>query len=312
MASDRTAKKKGKSTMSQRNTKLSSMTGYGRAEGSFEAWSWVWEARSVNGKNLDMRMRIPPGFESLEPKIRKAVGKKLARGNLQISLNVQSIGGDGSYAINEGWLNTLIEKGQEYTDDGKVGRPRLDGLYLVKGVVMDGFQSASDPAFEPRNTAILAGLDDMLDSLKKARAAEGQALAQMLDNCVERFAELAASARNCSGAQLDQIRQKLDEKLKELLADDMQEDRLATETALLAVKADVREELDRLDAHIAQARKLLEADGAIGRKLDFLSQEFIREINTMCSKSTDIELTQVGLEMKSIIEQFREQAANVE
>lgn len=298
--------------MSESNTKLSSMTGYGRSEGSFETWSWVWEARSVNGKNLDMRMRIPPGFESLEPQIRKSVGQKLARGNLQISLNVQSIGGDGSYAINEGWLNTLIDKGRAYTETGNVGRPRLDGLYLVKGVVMDGFQSASDPAFEPRNTAILEGLDDMLQALKKARAAEGQALAVMLANCVSSFTELTAKARNCAGAQIYQIRQKLEERLQDLLAENLHEDRLATETALLAVKADVREEMDRLDAHIAQAGKLLETDGAIGRKLDFLSQEFIREINTMCSKSTDIELTQIGLEMKSIIEQFREQAANVE
>ena len=291
---------------------LSSMTGYGRTEGHFEAWSWVWEVRAVNGKNLDMRMRLPPGFESLEPKIRKAVNQTLARGNLQISLNIQSAGGDGSYAINEGWLNTLIEKGQEFTDDGKAGRPRMDGLYLVKGVVMDGFQSASDPAFEPRNTAILAGLDDMLVSLKKARAAEGQALAEMLANCVESFKKLTERARSCAGAQIDQIRQKLEDKLKDLLAENLQEDRLTTEIALLAVKADVREELDRLDAHIVQAQVLLYTDGAIGRKLDFLSQEFIREINTMCSKSTNIELTQIGLDMKSIIEQFREQAANVE
>ena len=291
---------------------MSSMTGYGRSENSFENWSWVWEARAVNGNNLDMRLRLPPGFESLEPKIRKTVSKALARGNLQISLTVQSAGGDGSYSINEGWLNSLIEKGQAFTEDGKVGRPRLDGLYLVKGVVMDGFQSASDPALEPRNTAILKGLDDMLLALKTARASEGQAMAEMLAGCVDQLTDLTAGARKCAGAQIEQIRQKLDEKLQDLMAEKLPEDRLATETALLAVKADVREELDRLDAHIAQAHKLLKTEGAIGRKLDFLSQEFIREINTMCSKSTDIELTQIGLEMKSAIEQFREQAANVE
>jgi len=288
------------------------MTGYGRAEGSFEGWSWVWEVRSVNGKNLDMRMRIPPGFESLEPKIRKNVSKKLARGNLQISLNIQSDGGDGSYSINEDWLNTLIEKGQTFTQTGKVGRPRLDGLYLVKGVVMDGHSSASDPAFEPRNEAILSGLDDMLNSLIAARASEGEALMEMLETCVETFTSLNAKARKCAGANIEHIRKKLDEKLQDLLGEKMNEDRLATETALLAVKADVREELDRLDAHIDQAGKLLKSEGAVGRKLDFLSQEFIREINTMCSKSTDIELTQIGLDMKSVIEQFREQAANVE
>ena len=291
---------------------LSSMTGYGRSEASFESWSWVWEVRSVNGKNLDMRMRIPPGFESLEPRIRKAVGQKLARGNLQISLNIHSDDVDGSYSINEGWLKTLIEKGQSFTDSGKVGRPRLDGLYLVKGVVMDGHNSASDPAFKPRNDAIISGLDDMLDSLIRARKSEGKALAEMLDNCVASFEDLNAKARHCAGANIDHIRKKLDEKLHDLLGEKMSEDRLATETALLAVKADVREELDRLDAHIEQAAKLIKTKGPVGRKLDFLSQEFIREINTMCSKSTDIELTQIGLDMKSVIEQFREQAANVE
>lgn len=291
---------------------LSSMTGYGRSEGSFEGWSWVWEARSVNGKNLDIRLRMPPGFESLESKVRKAVGQKLARGNLQISLNIQSEGGEGSYSLNEALLEMLIEKGQGYSDTGKVGRPRLDGLYQVKGVVVDGFQSAADPAFEPRNKAIIESLGELLNSLIAARAEEGKALGSMLSDCVDSFTHLSERAKKCAGAQLGQIRGKLQEKLGELLSENLSEDRLATETALLAVKADVREELDRLDAHIDQARKLLKTEGAVGRKLDFLSQEFIREINTLCSKSSDIELTQIGLEMKSTIEQFREQAANVE
>ncbi|RZV41987.1 MAG: DUF1732 domain-containing protein [Acidimicrobiales bacterium] len=152
----------------------------------------------------------------------------------------------------------------------------------------------------------------MLNSLAAARAEEGRATEAMLASCIDSFAILAERSKTCAGAQIEQIRIRFDEKLKDLLAENIPEDKLAAEAALLAVKADVREELDRIDAHVDQARKLLKAEGPVGRKLDFLSQEFIREINTMCSKSSDIELTQIGLEMKSTIEQFREQAANVE
>jgi len=298
--------------MSNPASKLSSMTGYGRSEGNFEDWNWVWEARAVNGKGLDMRLRLPPGFESLDPKVRKQVSSSLGRGNLQINLTVNSSQGDGGYRINDAWLEKLIEKSVELTDSGKVGRPRLDGLYQVKGVVVDEVSSAADPALKQRNSAILESLDEMVLSLKKARAEEGQAMASLLDTCVGEFEVLAVKARKCAGAVSNQIKVKLDAKFKELLSDKLSEDRLAIEAAMLAVKADVAEELDRLDAHIDQAQILLQADSPIGRKLDFLSQEFIREINTMCSKSTDIELTQIGLEMKSLIEQFREQAANVE
>jgi uncharacterized protein (TIGR00255 family) len=288
------------------------MTGYGRAEASFEEWSWVWEARSVNGKNLDMRLRLPPGFESLDPKIRKQVSSKLGRGNLQISLNIQSSQGGGSFSVNESWLDTLIEKGAGLVDQGKAEKPRLDGLYMVRGVITDELQSASDPALIDRNNAILANLDVMLESLVTARNDEGRATAEMLATCLSQFVQLTHKARTCEGSQADQLKQRFDDKFAQLLSEKLPDERLATEAALLAVKADVREELDRLDAHIAQANLLLKAAGPVGRKLDFLSQEFIREINTMCSKSTDIELTQIGLEMKSLIEQFREQAANVE
>jgi uncharacterized protein (TIGR00255 family) len=298
--------------MSKANLTLSSMTGYGRSEGSYDDWSWAWEVRAVNGKSLDMRLRLPPGFESLDPKVRKQVTNALGRGNLQINLTINSVSGADNFTVNENWLKSLIETGQKFSESGKVGRPRLDGLYLVKGVIVDAMPSAADPALNDRNQAILDSLDEMLSSLKTARLEEGCALAELLDTFVEKFSTLATKARSCAGAQADEIKSRLNIKINALLADNIPEERLATEAALLAVKADVSEELDRLDAHIEQAKLLIRSKVPVGRKLDFLSQEFIREINTMCSKSTDIELTQIGLEMKSLIEQFREQAANVE
>lgn len=298
--------------MSASTSNLNSMTGYGRSEGGFGDWNWVWEARAVNGKNLDMRLRLPVGFESLDPQIRKQVSSKLGRGNLQISLNMQSSLGEESYKINKAWLNTLVEDGQHLVDQSRVDRARLDGLYLVRGVITEELPSASDPALQDRNQAILTSLDEMIEALKKARAEEGRAMADLLVVCVANVEKMTDKARNCTGAQAEQIKQKYQEKFVDLIGENLAEDRLVTEAAILAVKADIREELDRLDAHIEQAKTLLATKGPIGRKLDFLSQEFIREINTMCSKSTDIELTQIGLEMKSLIEQFREQAANVE
>ncbi|HHL42046.1 MAG TPA: YicC family protein [Hellea balneolensis] len=291
---------------------LNSMTGYGRAEGAFEDWTWVWEVRSVNGKSLDMRLRLPQGFESLDPQIRKLIGKALVRGNLQVALMVQSTSSQGQFSIDNDWLEDLVRNGEKLVTSGTVAPARLDGLYLVRGVVQEGMQSASDPALEPRNKAILRSLGDMLKRLKKARKSEGQALAKVMSKLLTSIAKELHKAKNLNAVTPAAIHQKFSEKLNDLLAEDLPEDKLAQEAALLAVRADVREELDRLDAHIAQANTLLKKGSPVGRKLDFLSQEFIREINTMCSKSTDIELTRIGLEMKSLIEQFREQAANVE
>lgn len=292
---------------------LMSMTGYGRAEGHFEDSAWVWEVRAVNGKNLDMRLRLPAGFESLDPLIRRKVKAALARGNLQISLDMRDSGGDDTYTINQAWLQTLIDNAAEMqSKNPHISPPRMDGLYLVRGVVNEATQSAADPKFEARNTAVLESLDDMLAALLNARKAEGAALAKILAPHVIAFEKLIAKARICEGALADILKQKFAQKLTELLGEDLPQDKLLQEATMLAIKADIREELDRLDAHIAQAKTLLKAGSPVGRKLDFLCQEFIREINTLCSKSTNIELTQIGLDMKSLIEQFREQAANVE
>ncbi len=290
-----------------------SMTGYGRAEGQFEDSAWVWEVRAVNGKNLDMRLRLPAGFESLDPLIRRKVKTVLARGNMQISLDMSASGGDDAYTINEAWLQTLIDNAASVQKQNPHISPlRMDGLYLVRGVVNERPQSAADPKYKARNATILKSLDDMLAALLNARKVEGTALAEILASNVVAFEKLIAKARICEGAVAGALKQKFEQKLTELLGENLPQDKLLQEATLLAIKADIREELDRLDTHIAQAKTLLKAGSPLGRKLDFLCQEFIREINTLCSKSTDIELTQIGLDMKSLTEQFREQAANVE
>ncbi len=292
---------------------LMSMTGYGRAEADYEDWSWVWEVRAVNGKNLDMRLRLPPGFESLEPLIRRQANKALARGNLQINLTIQADGGAENYVINTDWLQTLISSA---TDMGKkndgISAPRIDSFYLVKGVITETADNASDPKHKPRNDMVLKSLGDMLVNLNAARKAEGKAMGKILKENIKNFDKLLQQARACDSVLTVNIKAKFEQKLTELLGENLPQDKLVQEAALLAIKADIREELDRLSAHVDQAETLLKTGSPVGRKLDFLSQEFIREINTLCAKSTDIDLTQIGLEMKSLIEQFREQAANVE
>ena len=289
------------------------MTGYGRAEGQHEGVSWVWEVRSVNGKSLDTRLRLPAGFESLESKIRKTIAKALKRGNLQVTLNMQTEHGASDYKINHDWLKKLISEGRDLSQTYGLTPVTIDGLFQSAGVIVEGsLQNAADPKLTLRNQVILVSLDDMLGVLINARCEEGKAMGEALSGCIADMKVLTARARIRESAIPKHIKQRLTEKIGELLGENMDKDRFAQEVALLAVKADVREELDRLDAHIQQAKSLLNSKEAIGRKLDFLSQEFIREINTLCAKSIDIDLTKIGLEMKSVIEQFREQAANIE
>lgn len=292
---------------------LKSMTGYGRSEGEFKDWSWVWEVRAVNGKSLDMRFRLPLGFESMEPKIRKTVAGALKRGNLQITLTMNAEQGANTYIINHALVETLLREGQVLSAKHNLAPASVDGLYRVAGVLLeDTGPGAGAPQMKARNQEILRSLEDMLKSLISARTQEGAAMGEVLAQCVTAMETLTTKARQCESTVLANIQKKLDAKITELLGEGLSPERLAQETAILAVKVDVREELDRLDAHIVQAKLLLASGNPIGRKLDFLSQEFIREINTLCSKSIDIEMTQIGLEMKSVVEQLREQAANIE
>ncbi len=291
---------------------LKSMTGFGRVEGSFEDWSWVWEVRALNGKSLDIRLKLPDGFENLEPHIRKQISSQVQRGSLQINLKIHTTGQDLPYRLNSEWLRTLVNLTFELNKENGIKAAQLDGLYAVKGVVEEVVPSAADPKYKRRNQRLLTSLEAMLHALNEARLSEGMALTKILTGNVKAMAEETAKARECSASTSKAIKQKFNQRFEELLGDKLPKERLIQEAAILAVKADVREELDRLGAHLKQALMLIKQGSPIGRKLDFLSQEILREINTLCSKSTDIALTKIGLELKSLVEQFREQAANVE
>ena len=289
------------------------MTGFGRDEGRFEEWDWVWELRSVNAKGLDLRLRLPQGFESLEIPVRKRVAKSLTRGAVQVSLSVQSQSGAGRYVVNTDWLEQLITHSSGLSQKHPDLHPATIGeLLQIEGVIAEQNTSASGPELTARNKALLASLERAVKALKSSRRKEGRALARVLTGQMKDFRACLERAKSCDGVRLETIRQNLASKIAELAPEGFGEERLAQEVALLAVKADVREEIDRLEAHLAQAKSLLKTGSPVGRKLDFLVQEFMREINTLCSKSGDIDLTQAGLAMKSLIEQFREQAANVE
>lgn len=291
---------------------LKSMTGFGRAEGSFENWFWVWEVRAVNGKSLDIRMKLPSGYESLEPLIRKHISNVLHRGSLQISLKVDTTGQDLPYRINEEWLQILVNSASEVGRGHGFGTAQLNGLYAVKGVVEEVALSAADPKYKQRNLQLLASLAEMTVALDVARLSEGKVLAKILTANIKAMDGEIGKALKCTINTAKVIQQKFTQRFEELLAEKLPQDRLIQEAAILAVKADVQEELDRLGAHIKQALILTKQGSPVGRKLDFLSQEILREINTLCSKSNDLALTNIGLELKSLVEQFREQAANVE
>lgn len=281
---------------------LTGMTGFARAAGSHEAISWSWEARSVNGKSLDVRLRLPSDLSDLDGPVRKRAAQKFSRGNIQISLTLQRGDGGKSYRINEALLDKLEKK----------GAVDLSVLMTVPGVVEEVPHSLSAEDKKALHINLLNSFDDLSEKLKSAREAEGRALRPiLLDNVaeIERHVETASSL---AAVLPETLKQNLEGKLTALLGDNLPEERLAQEAALLAMKADVREELDRLRAHCVQARALISQGSPIGRKLEFLSQEFNRETNTLCSKSSDIDLTKTGLALKSVIEQFREQVANVE
>lgn len=294
---------------------ITSMTGFARAEGGDGVLTWTWETRSVNAKGLDIRFRLAPGFERLDQAVRGRVQKRFKRGSLTVNLNVRSAEGVSAYRVNEVFLDSLLEMLPALKDRvPDVRPPSLDGLLGLRGVIEQAEGRLDDDAFQTVSTAMLKDLDAALGSLAAARAEEGQRLLAPLSDLLERIATLSGEAGRVAALQPDALRRKLEEQVALLVEDvpALPEERLAQEAALLMTKADVREELDRLVAHVASARELLTGDGAVGRRIDFLCQEFNREANTLCSKSQDVELTRIGLELKTAIEQFREQIQNIE
>jgi len=294
---------------------ISGMTGFARAEGEHEGLRWVWELKSVNGRGLDLKLRLPPGFETLEPPARAAVAQIFKRGSLQGTLSIARDPGRAQpVRIDLDLVQRLIDAGAPLLESKRVRKPTWDGLLAVRGVVLS--EDAADMAEHVRedlDAALLWGFDAVLQQLVEARRAEGSMLAAALTELATRLDELLAAARVSAAAApaaaLTRIRQRLDALSPDVTFDPA---RLAQEAALAALKADVQEELERLAAHAGELRMLLTKPEPAGRRLDFLSQELTREANTLCSKSADIELTRIGLDLKAVVDQIKEQAANVE
>jgi uncharacterized protein (TIGR00255 family) len=295
---------------------VSSMTGFARSEGEADGISWVWELRSVNGRALELRLRLPPGFEPLEPQLRAALGQRCRRGNVSATLSVTRLV-PPAIRVNRPMLDQIValmrDLSRDIGKDTEVAPPRLDGLLAVRGVI-ETVEEDPEPVIMARRDAVLAGWSQALDRLAAARREEGARLEALLTDQRARLAALVDAASASAAVQPAAIRARLEALLAELsgLASPVSEERVAQELAMLVTRADVREELDRLHAHIAQAGDLLQRGDAIGRELDFLCQELNREANTLCSKSADIELTRIGLSLKAAIEQFREQVQNLE
>ena len=291
---------------------ISGMTGFGRAEGALGAWSWAVEARSVNGRNLEVRFRGPPGFDALERAAREGAQGRFQRGQLTVGVQAKRAEAAGSIRLNLEQLERYLAAGAPYVAAGQAAAPSLDGLFALRGVI-EAADAVEDPEAQAGlEAAMAASITAALDALLAARREEGQALSGVLGGQVERIAELVGQAQEFAAAQPAAIKERFERRMTELAGDAVSEDRVIQEAAALAVKADVREELDRLVGHIDAARSLLASDGGVGRRLDFLTQEFMREANTLCSKSALSGLTAVGLDLKAVIEQFREQVQNVE
>ncbi len=293
---------------------FSGMTGFARVEGALGVWSWAVEARSVNGRNLETRFRGPPGFESLDRAVREGGQARFQRGQINIGLQAKKAETAAPVRVDIAALERLIALSQPYVERGEAAPPSFDGLLALRGVLI-AEEEEEDAEFRASlEAAMAASLDQALDGLKAARLEEGTALIQVLSNLVDRIEALTTVATAEAAAQGPALKARYSARIAELAGEGSAalQDRILQEAAMLAVKADVREELDRLGAHVGSARALLASDAAAGRRLDFLAQEFMREANTLCSKSAASALTAAGLELKAVIEQFREQIQNVE
>lgn len=291
---------------------LSGMTGFGRADGAGEGWTWSVEARSVNGRNLEVRFRGPNGFDGLERAAKAAGQARFARGQVAIGVQAKRAeAGEAAVTINAAVLARYLTLANELAEDGATP-PSADGLLALRGVI-EAPEEADDPEARAAVEAAMARtVEEALDALKASRQNEGAQLTPVLDEFIARIEALVAQAEGEATAQVEAIRDRFTRRISELAPDAPGlEDRIFLEAAALATKADVREELDRLTAHVASARQLV-ASAPAGRKLDFLMQEFMREANTLCSKSATTALTGIGLELKAVIEQLREQVQNVE
>jgi uncharacterized protein (TIGR00255 family) len=293
---------------------LSSMTGFARGHGVAGAYAWSWEVKSVNAKGLDLRFRLPGGWDAVEVSARTRTTEKLSRGTIYANLTVERQGVQPSVKVNEPVLAAVLSTLKRLSGKVDAAPPSLDGILSLKGVIEVSEEDEREEDHSAAEAAIVAGFEQALAALIAMRHAEGDTLGRLLSVRLDEIATLTARAEAAPGRKPDAIKARLAEQVAKLLStsERFDSDRLHQEAILLAAKADIREELDRLTSHVAQAKKLLAGGGAIGRKLDFLAQELHRESNTLTAKANDLELTKIGLELKSVVEQFREQVQNLE
>jgi uncharacterized protein (TIGR00255 family) len=293
---------------------LSSMTGFARSHGLCGSYAWAWELKSVNAKGLDVRLRLPPGWDAVDVPVRSRAAEALSRGSVYGTLTVERQGVAPTVRVNESVLNAVLATLKDLSGKVDAERPRLDGILTLKGVieVIDEDEKEDDRRAAER--AVVAGFHQAVAELAAMRQREGVALGQVLTQRLQEIGALTARAEAAPGRRPEAIKARIAEQVATLLdaSTRFDADRLHQEAILIASKADIREELDRLASHVTQAERLLADGGAVGRRLDFLSQELNREANTLCSKSNDVALTNIGLELKSVVEQFREQVQNLE
>ncbi len=293
---------------------LSSMTGFARSHGASGPYAFEWELKSVNAKGFDLRLRLPQGWDELDAHAKKRAGEVLARGTVYANLNVKRANATSTVRINEDVLNAVLKVAGQLAGKIDAVAPSVDGLLAIKGVIEVVEPESNEDEDKAAKAAAAKAFDEALDNLVAMRRREGTSLGQILSQRLDEIEGLAKKAEAAPGRKPEAVRARLAEQVAALLetTDRFDADRLSQEALMIAAKADIREELDRIASHLSQARELIGKGGPIGRRLDFLAQEFHREVNTTCSKSNDLELTNTGLEMKSVVEQFREQVQNLE
>jgi len=293
---------------------LSSMTGFARSSGNSGPYAFEWELKSVNAKGFDLRLRLPPGWDDIESSSRKRAGERLSRGTVYANLNVKRANAVSTIRINEDVLASIVKVAGVLAGKIDAVAPSIDGLLAMKGVMEVVEPESDETEDKAARAAVITAFERALDSLADMRKREGETLGQILSQRMDEIERLSRKAEAAPGRKPEAIRARLADQVAALLetSDRFDSDRLNQEAIMIAAKADIREELDRIASHVSQVRDMIGKGGPVGRRLDFLAQEFNREVNTCCSKSNDLELTNAGLEMKNIVEQFREQVQNLE
>ncbi|MBL4838747.1 MAG: YicC family protein [Kordiimonadaceae bacterium] len=293
---------------------MNSMTGFARGAGEAAGYRWNWEIKSVNNKGLDVRAKVPFFLDGFDLAVKKIVSNEIARGSVFVSLTLETEKDEQQFAVNTDRLQSLLDVVEKYECAIGVDPARMDGLLAIKGVVELTSADITDKERKALECALSDSLKAVLGELKSYRAGEGARMAAVLKGQLAEIVSLTGAARDMAGDRLESMHARFRQQLLKLeqVSKPVSEERLAQEIATMAVKADIQEELDRLDSHIEEAEKLMSAQKPVGRRLDFLCQEFNREANTLCSKSGDSALTKIGLDLKAVIDQFREQVQNIE